>query len=227
MARLLMDTTLGDPGYGQRSASSIKRRSDMNSRRNSGMVKMAVIALLLALTYSSEAFALKYVIPFPSNKREAMAFVVHEKKSGVFHFRLIIDEKKLGSQVPGFMVMAYPTPREGQPARGVEFTSALFRDQNGKLHATFVLDKELAYVGYVELAVAPLPPETREVPGGTFYAFKIGDFVEFGPDAISEAEMQSRIEALSATGRFLEGKDASPSVENALPVKVRPIVEQD
>lgn len=199
----------------------------MNSRRNSGMVKLAVIALLLALICSSEVYALKCVIPFPSNKREAITFVVHEKKNGVFHFRVILDEKKLGSQVPGFMVMASPKRQEGQAARGVEFTSALMRDKDGKLHTTFVLDKELAYVGYVELAVAPLPPETREVPGGTFYAFKISDFVEFGPEAISEAEMQRRIEAHSATGRLREGKDASPSVEDALPVKVRPIFEKD
>ncbi len=66
------------------------------------------------------AVALKYVIPFPSNKREAMTFVVHEKKNGFFHFRMILDEKKLGSQVPGFMVMAYPKQPEGQAARGVE-----------------------------------------------------------------------------------------------------------
>ncbi len=199
----------------------------MNSRRYSGMVKLAVIGLLLALICSSEAFALKYVIPFPSNKREAMTFVVHERKNGSFHFRVILDEKKLGSQVPGFVLMAYPKRQEGQAARGVEFTAALMRDKDGKLHATFVLDKELAYVGYVELAVAPLPPETREVPGGTFYAFKISDFVEFGPDAISDTELQRRIEALTATGRFREGKDASPSVADVLPVKVRPILERD
>ena len=198
----------------------------MRNARDFGAAKWAIAALVVVLC-SSEALALKYVIPYPSEKRDAMTFVVHEKKNGSFHFRVILDEKKLGSQVPGFQVMAYPTRQEGQAARGVEFTSALLRDKDGKLHATFVLDKELAYVGYVELAVAPLPPETREVPGGTFYAFKIGDFVEFGPEAISEAEMQRRIEALSATGRFREGTDASPSVENALPVKVRPIVEQD
>jgi hypothetical protein len=110
--------------------------------------------------------------------------------------------------------------------RGVEFTAALLRDKDGKLHATFVLDKELALVGYVELAVAPLPPETREVPGGTFYAFKIKDFVEFGPEAISEAEMQRRIEDLSRTGRFQNGKDSFPSVNKVFPEKVRPIPEE-
>ncbi len=199
----------------------------MNSRRNSGVAKLAFIALLLTLICSSEVYALKYVMPYPSNKREAMAFVVHEKKNGFFHFRVILDEKKLGSQVPRFIVMAYPRRQEGQAARGAEFTSALFRDKDGKLHATFVLDKELAYVGYVELAVVPLPPETREVPGGTSYSFKISDFVEFGPETISEAEIQRRIEVLSATGRFRERKDVSPSVQDALPEKVRPIIEKD
>ena len=170
------------------------------------------IATLLVVLCSSEAFAFKYVIPYPNDKRDAMTFVVHEKKDGFFRFRVILDEKKLGSQVPGFHVMAKTRRKEGQAARGVEFSAALRPDKDGRLHATFELDKELAWIGYIELAVAPLPPETREVPGGTFYAFKISDFVEFGPEAISEADMQRRIEELSRTGRFQNGKDRAPSV---------------
>jgi hypothetical protein len=97
----------------------------------------------------------------------------------------------------------------------------------GGILASFVLDKELACSAYVELAIAPLPPETREVPGGTFYAFRISDFVEFGPDLTSEVEMQRRIEELSRTGRFQNGKTPHSSVKQVLPDKVRPIPEKD
>lgn len=192
---------------------------------NFGAAKWTITALFVVLS-SSQAFALKYVIPYPNDKREAMTFVVQEKKNGTFHFRVILDEKKLGSLVPGFHVMAYPKPQDGQATRGVEFSAALLRDKEGKLHATFVLDRDLAWVAHVELAVAPLPPETRDVPGGTFYAFRISDFVEFGPEAISEGEMQRRIEELSRTGRFQRGKDPARSTIEVLLEKVRPIPEE-
>ena len=200
-------------------------RIAMSHIRSAGVAKRTIAALFVVLS-SSEAFALKYVIPYPNDKRDAMTFAVHEKKNGSFHFRVILDEKKLGSRVAGFQVMAYPKPREGHAARGVEFSAALLRDRDGRLHVTFVLDKELAYVGYIELAVAPLPPETRELPGGTFYAFRISDFVEFGPEAISAAEMQRRIEELSRTGRFQNEKDPARSVNEVLPHKVRPMPEK-
>lgn len=198
----------------------------MTSTHSFGKAMGAITTLLLVLSCGSQAFALKYVVPYPNEKRDAITFVVHEKKNGSFEFRVIVDEKKLGQQVPGFLIMAVPKPEEDQAARGVEFSAALLRDREGKLHATFVLDKELAYIAYGELAVAPFPGDGKEAPGGTFYAFKFRDFVDFGPDAVSDVELQRRIEELSGTGR-IQSSDASGSAKELLPEKVRPIRDEE
>jgi hypothetical protein len=150
-----------------------------------------------------------------------MTFVVYDNKDGTFDFRVILDEKKLGSQVAGFLLEAYPRPEKGQARRGVEFSAALLRDKNGKL-ATFVLDKQLALVARAELAVAPFPGDGRDVPGGTFLAFKFSDFVDYGLDALRQED----IEKFSGTGRFQDSQKSKSSPKD-LHQKVRPIPQKD
>jgi hypothetical protein len=181
-----------------------------------------LIAACVPVLYTSDALALKYVIPYPKDKRDAMTFVVIEKKDGTFEFRVILDEQKLGQQVPGFLVTAYPKPDKGRAARGVEFSAALMRDKAGKLHATFVLDRELAFLARGELAVAPFPGDGKEVPGGTFLAFRFSDFVDYGPDGVRPEDL----EKFTGPGRFQDPKDAKSSPKD-LPQKVRPIPEKD
>jgi hypothetical protein len=96
------------------------------------------------------------------------------------------------------------------------------RDKAGKLHATFVLDRELAFIARGELAVAPFPGDGREVPGGTFLAFKFSDFVDYGVDALRPED----IEKFSGPGRFQDSKKSKSSPKD-LPQKVRPIPEKD
>ena len=107
---------------------------------------------------------------------------------------------------------------EGPSPRGVEFSAALVRDKAGKLHATFVLDKQLAFIAHGELAVAPFPGDGKEVPGGTFLAFRFSDFVDYGLDGVRPEDL----EKFSGPGRFQDSKESKFSPKD-LPQKVRPI----
>ena len=74
---------------------------------------------------------MKYVILYPKDRHDAMTFVVYERKDGTFEFRVIVDEKKLGQQVTGFLLEAHPKTEKGRAPRCVEFSAALPRDKEG------------------------------------------------------------------------------------------------
>lgn len=200
----------------------------MTGASNHACVKWIVAVAVLACG-ASDALAFKYVIPYPKDKREAVQFKVTEEKDGTLEFEVVIDEKKLGQQVVDFEVSAYAKSETGK-RRGVTFSTKTTRMKDGKLFARFVLDRELATRVDAEFAVAPFPGDGKDVPGGTFYAFRLCDFVDFSPagklspDA-DQLSPETRLRVAYYEHAYLEQTRAGAG-KNPTP-KVRPIPRKE
>lgn len=161
----------------------------MTHIRSSGVASW-LIAVCVLMCSASDALALKYVIPYPKEKRDAARFKVTEEKDGTLEFEVTIDEKKLGQQVVDFEISAYAKSERGQ-RRGVTFSAKTTRTKDGQLLARFAMDRELSALATAEFAVAPFPGEGKDVPGGTFLAFQLRDFVDLSPEVKLHADAES------------------------------------
>ncbi|MFO1045000.1 MAG: hypothetical protein U0941_24765 [Planctomycetaceae bacterium] len=150
-----------------------------------GVSRRACVKWIVALTVlacgASDVLALKYVVPYPKDKRGAVEFKVTEENDGTLEFEVVIDEKKIGEQVVNFEVSAYTKSENGKRI-GVNFSTRTTPLKDGKLFTRFTLDRELASRASAEFALTPFPGDGKGVPGGTFYAFQLRDFVDFSPE---------------------------------------------
>ncbi|MFO1066665.1 MAG: hypothetical protein U0892_22625 [Pirellulales bacterium] len=174
---------------------------------------------------ASDALALKYVVPYPKDKRGAVEFKVTEEKDGTLEFEVVIDEKKLGEQLVNFEVSAYTKSANGKRI-GTNFSTKTMPTKDGKLFTRFTLDRELASRESAEFAITPFPGDGKDVPGGTFYSFHLQDFVDFmqvaklNPDAGQFApDVQHRIADYE---RAYQEQTRIGSEKNFVP-KVRPV----
>lgn len=192
-------------------------------------VVMWIVAFAVLVGSASEALALKYVIPYPKDKWDAVQFKVTEENDGMLEFEVVIDEKKLGKQVVNFEIMAYSKSETGKRI-GVTFSTQMYPMKEGVRITRFSLDRELAARASAEFAVAPFPGEGRDVPGGTFLAFRLRDFVDFSRDGelTSGADQLTPEDQRRVTNYEKAHREQTRvgSEKNPLP-KVRPIPREE